>query len=260
MPTCLRCQLEQKPCFYAKSRRGIRDPKKRSMLSDKQPPASSSDGLWPLTQMSTFHVPIRFVDNMPAGWSLAAKISPNSSPSTATALLLDQFYVSSFGCQPWVLPKQQMMARIATAPNELHFLISVMTYLGSLHEETISPDELRESAFSQACGPLPMTAQSVQGLAILSTAALGEDKPDLCAGWLDTAIQIALDIGMQHKSFAEAEVDPVAAESYRRTYWALYMLDCHRALRDNQPTFSMRGLPATTEIPCDEWEYQSGVS
>ncbi len=259
-PICLRCQVEGKPCFYAKSRRGIRDARKRSLLCEKQPTSSSADGLWPISQVSTLHLPVRSMNEMSAGWSLGRKISSGSSPSTATALLLDQFYTSCFGLFSWVLPKPHLMARLTSAPNDLQFLVSALTYLASLYEPSVSSDELREAVFSQACGPLPMTAHTVQGLAVLSMVTLGEDKQDFCIGWLDRSIQIALDIGMQHKAFANAESDPVVAESYRRTYWALYILDCHHAIRDNLPTFSLYGLPATTEMPCEEWEYQSGVS
>lgn len=260
MPTCLRCRLEQKPCFYAKSRRGIRDPKKRSMMYDSQPQSDPTEGLWPLTKMSSFHLPIRFMNDMPAGWSLSRRISPSSSPSTATALLLDHFYTSCYRIFPFVLPKQYMMARMATTPADLQFLISTFTFVASLYDPSISSDELREAAYSQACGPLPMTPYTIQGLLIVSITALGEDKHDLCFGWLDTAIQTALEIGMQHKAFADAEADPVVAESYRRTYWALYIYDSHRAVLANHATFSLYGRPATTELPCEEWEYQSGVS
>ena len=259
-PTCNRCQAEQKPCYYAKSRRGIRDAKRRSMICDKQPVADPTGGLWPLTQMSTLQLPIRILSDMPAGWSILPRgILPNSSPAAATALLLDQFYANCFPCYPWILPKPHMMTRISSSPADLQFLISCMTYVASLYEPTVASEELREAVYSQACGPLPMTPYTIQALSIMSHCALGEDKPELCNGWLDRAVQMALDIGMQHRAFADAEQDPVVAESYRRTYWGLYVTDCHRAVRDVLPTFGLYRVPATTQLPCEEWEYQSGV-
>jgi len=260
-PTCNRCLAEQKPCYYAKSRRGIRDAKRRSMISDKQPAADPTGGLWPVTQMSALHLPIRILNDMPAGWSILPRgIVPGSSPAAATALLLDQFYVNCFPCYPWILPKPHMMSRISSSPTDLQFLIGAMTYVASLYEPTVASDDLRESVYSQACGPLPMTPQTVQALAIMSVCALGEDKPELCDGWLDRAVRMALDIGMQHKAFADAEPDPVVAESYRRTYWGLYVTDCHRAVRDVLPSFGLYAVHASAELPCEEWDYQSGVS
>jgi hypothetical protein len=229
-------------------------------MMDTQPPSDPTGGMWPLTTMSNFHLPIRFLKDMPAGWSITKSIPPSTSSSTATALLLDHFYSNCWNCFSWVLPKQALMTRVSSSAADLYFLVSALTYLASLHDQTISSEELREAVCSQACGPLPMTPYTIQALLVLSQVALGEDKFDLSSGWLDRAIQIGLDIGMQHKSFADAEADPVMAESYRRTWWSLYIYDCSRAVQQYRPTFSLFRLSSTTELPCEEWEYQSGVS
>ncbi|OHE93706.1 hypothetical protein CORC01_11023 [Colletotrichum orchidophilum] len=103
-----------------------------------------------------------------------------------------------------------------------------------------------------------MTCWTVQGLLVLSVAAFGEGRMDLSAGWMDAATQMALDLGMQDKAFADAASDPFMAESSRRTYWALYWQGNMRAMREDSPTFMLSGVVASTELPCEEWEYQSG--
>jgi hypothetical protein len=65
---------------------------------------------------------------------------------------------------------------------------------------------------------------------------------------------------MQHKAFADAEPDPVMAESHRRIFWALYIYDSFRATELCETTFGLYDVPITTDIPCEEWEYESGVS
>jgi hypothetical protein len=46
MPSCSRCQQDDKPCFYAKSRRGMRDknaPRKRASVKEQGRGRSASD-------------------------------------------------------------------------------------------------------------------------------------------------------------------------------------------------------------------------
>ncbi|GKT43205.1 uncharacterized protein ColSpa_03386 [Colletotrichum spaethianum] len=178
--------------------------------------------------------------------------------ASPTSLLFDLYFTNFHDAHPWLLPKSQLLHRIRSDPEPFHFLASCIAYVGSLFSRAISSEELREKAFSLASGGLPMTCWTIQGLLVLSVAALGESRMDLSAGWMDTATQMALDLGMQEKAFADTESDPFMAESFRRTYWALYWHGNMRAMRENSPTFTLFGVVATTELPCEEWEYQSG--
>lgn len=142
----------------------------------------------------------------------------------------------------------------------MHFLLQAVRYVGSLYTSRGGIEELKDTAFSAACGPLPMTPQSVLGLVILSIAALGEMKFDYQNGWTNRAVAIALEIGMQSKTFADATTDPILAESHRRTYWGLYVLDCMRIVRDPADKTSLHEVDSNVDLPCEEWEYDSGVS
>ncbi|OLN82921.1 hypothetical protein CCHL11_08399 [Colletotrichum chlorophyti] len=178
--------------------------------------------------------------------------------ASATSLLFDLYFTNFHDTHPWLLPKNQILNRIRSDPQPFYFLASCIAYVGSLFSKAISSEELREKAFSLASGGLPITCWTVQGLLVLSVAAFGEGRMDLSTGWMDAATRMALDLGMQEKSFADAEPDPFLAESYRRTYWALYFHGNMRAMREDSPTFTLFGVVATTELPCEEWEYQSG--
>ncbi|KAK1690305.1 hypothetical protein BDP55DRAFT_344820 [Colletotrichum godetiae] len=264
LPTCLRCRLEEKTCYYAKSRRGIRDAKKRSLINDPiGPPSTSPDTpvSFPSPEVASFDIPINVVDKLPYGWSLArGSHLPDLNIASPTSLLFDLYFTNFHDTHPWLLPRNQLLSRIRSNPEPFHFLTSCITYVGSLFSNAVSSEEeeLREKAFSLASGSLPMTCWTVQGLLVLSVAAFGEGRLDLSAGWMDTATQIALDLGMQDKSFADAASDPFVAESSRRTYWALYWQGNMRAMREDSPTFMLCGVVTTTELPCEEWEYQSG--
>ncbi|KZL69656.1 C6 transcription factor [Colletotrichum tofieldiae] len=262
LPACLRCRLEEKTCYYAKSRRGIRDAKKRSLINDPigPPPASTGSPVsFPSPEVASLDIPINVVGTLPGGWSLIR--NPHLSDlrtGSPTSLLFDLYFTNFHDTHPWLLPKNQLLHRIRSDPESFHFLASCIAYVGSLFSRAISSEELRERAFSLASGSLPMTCWTVQGLLVLSVAALGESRMDLSAGWMDTATQMALELGMQEKAFADTESDPFTAESFRRTYWALYWHGNMRAMREDSPTFTLFGVVATTELPCEEWEYQSG--
>ncbi|KAL0935273.1 C6 transcription factor [Colletotrichum truncatum] len=262
LPSCLRCRLEEKTCYYAKSRRGIRDPKKRSLINDPiAPPSTSTEAAssFPSPELASFEIPINVVDRLPGGWSLSKNLQvPDPRTASPTSFLFDLYFTNFHDTHPWLLPKLQLLNRIRADPQPFHFLASCITYVGSLFSKAISSEELREKAYSLASGVLPMTPWTIQGLLVLSVAAFGENRMDLSSGWMDTATQMALDLGMHERMFADAEPDPFLAESFRRTYWALYFHGNMRATREDSPSFALFRVAATTELPCEEWEYQSG--
>lgn len=47
-------------------------------------------------------------------------------------------------------------------------------------------------------------------------------------------------------------------ESWRRTYWILFITDQHFAIVRNMPIFGLRDAITTVEPPCEESDYQSG--
>ncbi|TDZ66089.1 hypothetical protein CTRI78_v003253 [Colletotrichum trifolii] len=262
LPACLRCRLEEKTCYYAKSRRGIRDPKKRSLINDPVAPPSTSteaSSSFPSPELGSFDVPVNVVEKLPGGWSMRRDVQL-SDPRAAspTAFLFDLYFANFHDTHPWLLPKPQLLSHVGADPQPFQFLASCIAFVGSLFSNAISSEELREKAFSLASGSLPMTPWTVQGLLVLSVAAFGENRTDLSGGWMDAATQMALDLGLHKRSFADAEPDAFVAESFRRTYWALYFHGNMRAMREDSASFTLFRVPATTGLPCEEWEYQSG--
>lgn len=101
-----------------------------------------------------------------------------------------------------------------------------MQYIGSLYAPDLSSAEFRAIASSQLdLSILPQNGFSVQTLLLLAIAIHAEDEREQARAILDRNICMALEIGMNHRAFAGMERDPVLAESWRRTYWGLYVLD-----------------------------------
>jgi hypothetical protein len=102
----------------------------------------------------------------------------------------------------------------------------MMQWIGSLYAEDISSVELRGMALSQLdLVVLPPNGFTVQTLLIAAVAVSCEDEKDFGRALLDRAIYLALEIRMNHRTFANMERDPVLAESWRRTWWGLYIMD-----------------------------------
>lgn len=259
LPACNRCQQEDKPCFYAKSRRGIRDPKKRSLISDK-PPATSSGSFYSGSNFSSAAPSVQSLHDLPSGWTVNSESQPAVSPKSEKDLLLDLFYSYFHPSYPCLPPKRFFVNHVESDPDSYHFLLSVLNFCGSLYTSEVSSDDLREAAYATACASLPFTVQSVQGLLIMSIAAFGEMKFEHHAGFANRAITMAVELGMNHKAFADGNSNTVLAESHRRTWWCLTFQDSTRALCEAGSTPPITHVDSDVDLPCEEWEYESGVS
>ena len=113
-----------------------------------------------------------------------------------------------------------------------------MQYIGSLYARDFSSSELRDIAFSQLDIPgLPPNGFSVLALLLAAIAMHAEDEMERARITLDRAIYMALEIRMNSRTFANMERDPVLAESWRRTYWGLYVIDTMFAGSRRAPSF-----------------------
>lgn len=78
---------------------------------------------------------------------------------------------------------------------------------------------------------------------------------------LETAVALALELSMNERDFAHTygEGDAVLEESWRRTYYMLYIADQHFAVVTNTPFHSLLAVPNNVDLPCDDEYYESGV-
>lgn len=262
LPACLRCQAEAKPCFYAKSRRGIRDPMKRSMISDRPPRSHIEQQQYTKSSQSPPTIargdsPLRLTRE----WSTAGVRShlPRQKASR-DQVLIDNFYKYLHPGHPFLLPKRFFNIYFDADSDSYQFLSMAVKFGGSKFAKDLASEQLKELAFTTACGPLPMTPQSVQGLLLLSIIACGDALFEHHAGWLDRALSMAMDIGMQHKTFANSVPDPILAESYRRTWYILFVQQSIRFMKHSRSKVAAADIEHNVDLPCEEWEYESGVS
>lgn len=113
-----------------------------------------------------------------------------------------------------------------------------MQYIGSLFAIEFPSAELREVAMKQLDVPnLPPNGFTVLAMLLMAIATHGEDEMVRARAMLDRAIYLALEIRMNSRTFANMERDPVLSESWRRTYWGLYITDCMFAGTRRASTF-----------------------
>ncbi|KAI0538771.1 hypothetical protein GGR58DRAFT_284829 [Xylaria digitata] len=252
-PACSRCVTEEKPCYYTKSRRGIRDPKKRSLISDK-PPIPPPHRVNLATGGVSGTLPFGISNSLSDGWTAPSLVDANRHESLAGAFF-DHFYLG----HPILPPKKYFFKYVESDPNLYHFLLSVIDYCGALYTRHARLNDFREVTYAAACGPLPFTVQSVQGLHLLAIIAFGESKFSHHIGFGNRSCKMAIELGMHRKSFADRTLDPVWAESCRRTWWYIKFQGMIRHVNEADPIAGPFEVESDVDIPySEEWQYQSG--
>ncbi|KAI9923940.1 hypothetical protein AWENTII_008323 [Aspergillus wentii] len=79
---------------------------------------------------------------------------------------------------------------------------------------------------------------------------------------MQATIQLSLDLGMNRASFAEQNSfgSSIFEESWRRTYWELYVVEGLLAAMRDQSTFRLYSQKADVSLPCDEESYNRSES
>ncbi|TVY82321.1 hypothetical protein LSUE1_G004089 [Lachnellula suecica] len=263
MPNCSRCQQDDKPCFYAKSRRGMRDrnaPRKKPSQGGKVSPVLGNQFIhgpnamgYPVTNSSSESY------NGPSSDTSGSPSSSSSKPMSSKRLI-DLYYNFFYKAHPFVLPRYYFFTRLESDPESLKHLQAVMQYIGSLYAPDISSIEHRDLALNQLDQPnMPPNGFTVQALLLTAIALHCNDEMDRGREILDRATYLALELRMNSREFANMERDPVLAESWRRTYWGLYVSDSTFSAIRRAPSFILNTISADVELPCEECDYLSGV-
>ena len=108
----------------------------------------------------------------------------------------------------------------------------------------------------------PKTGFTVQALLLFALASHANSNPEGGLRIMATAINMALELGMNRRDFAinNGEGDVVLEESWRRTWWELFVVDGMFAAVTQKTNFWLNSIHSDVPLPCEEVEYQSGVS
>lgn len=177
---------------------------------------------------------------------------------------LDSYYYHAFGAHPFVLPKEALLRHMRETGQKLDHLVAAMRYVGALYLDAgPARANFHDEALRLVQAPTtPKDGFLVQALLLLIVALDGSCQQDRARELLGEAEAIAVDIGLHTRQFAvqHGRGHPVLEESWRRTWWDLYVVDGMVAGVHRVTHFALYDIPADVALPCEEAEYLSGVS
>lgn len=99
----------------------------------------------------------------------------------------------------------------------------------------------------------------VQAKLLLAVTLHAHNERRAAREMLDSAVQLALDLGMSRADFAtsNSEGSQLLEESWKRTWWELYVLDGIFAALDQQTSFRLGGVDSDVALPCEEGDYST---
>lgn len=272
MPVCGRCDYRKFPCVYRESRRGYRPRNKQNETKA----ATSETGCE--ERNNTADAPGEKTSNASTltryAWPVVVQdgVQPSTPVATATpesiariehfdkpekqpkilhdpADLIDVFYSSFFPAHGFVVPRKLLLPCPKIIPEELK---AVFRYVGSHFQHTRFQEGLREAALEIADDDVLIEPGfKIQGMLCLAKVFMaGRLERALGMRLLHEAIDLALAIGLHRKTYAtnRPEDHPVLAESWRRTYWDLYMVDTLLSALDGS-NYTSRLQDVATDLP-----------
>jgi hypothetical protein len=263
-PQCSRCQLAGRCCSYAKSRRGGQT---KAQISQRREALNQVKQNYSKTPHSNYH--------RPTSNTVSASTTPGYSETSGSLgslqdggdpskqNLLGLYYKFFHDAHPWGLPQRKLLEYLQADGESLRHLNLVLEYIGSLYTAHVKSETLRERIeLELAPANLRADGFSVQALLLFSVATHCNDDFEHARMLLDQAISMALGIGMQHRIYAtrNGNGDPILEECWRRTWWGVYVIDSIYSGILHMPDFQLSNIVTDVDMPCEEQEYENGVS
>lgn len=194
--------------------------------------------------------------------------------------IVDMYYRHFHRFHPLALP-QKHLARYCRDPARgpgLRPLVTVLRLIGHIYDTKEWSTKLEESvnsflsdaSLSEPSSSPPATSSppwngdpiKVQCRLLYSVALFWQGRTPESMRELDLAAKLAVSLGMNRKEFAQdhGEGDPVLMECWRRTWWMLFIVDAYYSGTQGTMMFAVLGVDSTVDLPCEEAEYESGVS
>ncbi|GKT53752.1 C6 zinc finger domain-containing protein [Colletotrichum tofieldiae] len=173
---------------------------------------------------------------------------------------LDSFYRHFHASHPFVLPKEWLL-RIMRDTN-VEPLLAAIRWIGALFLE-VGP---ARAGFLDEALRLAQDATTrrdgffVQALILLIVGLDGSCEQEKAQELLGDAERIALELGLNTREYATqyGRGIPVLEESWRRTWWDLFVVDGMVAGVHRQTNFLLFDVSADAALPCEEHQYLSG--
>ncbi|KAL7809280.1 hypothetical protein V8C26DRAFT_412156 [Trichoderma gracile] len=260
VPTCSRCRNLRKTCVYTDLRQS-----RRWRTNIEQPTTSGHRRESPNTARDS---PARLPQS-PAFGGAHSPVTPFAAYSHAlppavlvdshllTSRPVDAFYKFFFPGHPFVLPREQLIRQSERTADVSYGLALMIAFIGSKYIHDSLSSEYRQGAERVLSEQLVPNGFNVQALMLLALTLEWSGENERAATTLEQAKTLGLEAGMQNREFAadHGYGDEVLEESWRRTWWELYVTDALFAGIRHLPTFTLWQVDADVDIPCEEEQY-----
>lgn len=271
-PTCSQCRDTNRTCEYAKSRRNrtrlTRDNRRQQSFREQRHPERIREEMQevqhpPSVQIGSGLDVVRGPPPVSSNGRSSVSISDALPGPKRHWKMMNTYYTYFHRAHPVVLPSHAMKQRLHNNEHPLRHLLLAMHFVASLYDVALNKigNLPRIEDVVLSIESPPSDGFTVQAFLLLAIATHSNDDFVYARELLDKAVQLALAIGMNNQSFAgdNGEGDPVMEESWRRTWWLLYMTDGIFSRIRHCSTFSLHGVRADVDIPCEEALYHAGV-
>ncbi|KAG6009903.1 hypothetical protein E4U21_001005 [Claviceps maximensis] len=186
------------------------------------------------------------------------RVSAQIPPLTLEEKCLESFYYHFHAAHPFVLPKPFLMQVSKEPPARP--LISAIRWTGSIFLDI--GVQARGRLFDEA---FELTHHQhrvkdgflIQALMLLIVGLDGSCQQEKARAILKDVEAMALEIGLHTREFAltHGRGIPVMEESWRRTWWDLYIIDGMIAGVHRATNFLLYDIQAGAALPCEEDQY-----
>lgn len=251
-PTCSQCRQLGRSCSYMPSRRA-----RKPLVRDDRGVYTPQDVAESAAQQNA----------LASSGAIQSAALATSDPGVSSTLhqpcFLDAYFAHFHRAHPFVLPRHEFYRRSSANETDLRQLTIIMDFIGSRYsDEDASSHICRRRKAEEALRPdrLPSNGFSLQAVLLFAIAMQSSREFDVAKAKLDQAVNLALRLGMHDEAYAQehSDGDPVLAESWRRTWWSLYVVSAIFAAIRYDVHFVLYDVACTTALPCDEADYERG--
>jgi hypothetical protein len=268
LPICARCSSNGLECTYVPSRRGGVPRAKRCASQEHEPrpkyysPSTSfrsieNDGQATYRGQVVVQSTSSSSSNATNSNQLSTHTPDSGLPDSEEEHLTNLFYSNFYPAHPLLVTRAYYRRNAHPL-----YLRLVVCFIGSHYAVASSFREtLRESVARQLAGSKDRTATKVQALVLYAIVLHAQHQAKEAATCISDASKLAIDLGMNRPRFANdmAANAPQLEESYRRTWWELYIVDGYIAALSRNPSFRSNTVGIHPYLPCEEAIYARGI-
>lgn len=170
--------------------------------------------------------------------------------------MIQLYYQNFHHSHPIIIPRKALNSSLSYLIPP--YLLSIMRYIGAhFYPNPSVKQSLRLAAYSVLSDTSLRDGFKVQGLLLLAIVDHSNGLEQSAQRSIHAAITLALEIGMHEAYFASDHSfdHPILEESWRRTYWELYIVDGLLSAMREQSPFRLFHQPASVHLPCAERMY-----